>query len=162
MIPETIHPTADDLKVIHNLNRLDQCIMRSADYDEYVELLWDVQNGCLERFQLWLTNEGIEEHQDKFANFAEVYLTFIYDYEHIETVTLNSGPGKYFEEFMVDYLFKKTSMEPEEYALCPASIKLFYEFLYEKGYLLEPPEKMIEFINKFEPEFIEILRGRFS
>ena len=33
--PETIHPTADDLKVIHNINRLDQYVIRSADYDEY-------------------------------------------------------------------------------------------------------------------------------
>jgi hypothetical protein len=135
--------------------------MRSSDYDEYVELLWDVQNGCLERFQLWLTNEGIEEHQDKFAVLAEVYITFIYDYEHIETVTLNSGPGKYFEEFMMDYLFKKTSFEPGEYALCPASIKLFYKFLYEKGYLLEPPDMMIEFIDRLEPHFIDILKERF-
>ncbi len=91
--PEPVHPTVDDLKVIHNLNRLDKYIAKSADYDEYVELLWDVQHGFLERFHLWLTNNGIEEYQDKLANFAEVFLTFIYDCEHIETVTLNSGPG---------------------------------------------------------------------
>ncbi len=30
---KTTHPTADDLKVIHNLNRLDHYIIRSADYD---------------------------------------------------------------------------------------------------------------------------------
>ena len=162
MNPEPIHPTADDLKVIHNLNRLDQCIIRSADYDEYVELLWDVQHGCLERFQLWLTNEGIEEHQDKFAVLAEVYITFIYDYEHMEKVTLNSGPGKYFEEFIVDYLFKKTSMEPWVYTLCPTSIKLFYKFLYEKGYLVKSPDSMIEFIDRLEPYYLDILRERFS
>ena len=75
--PEPVHQTADDLKVIHNLNRLDQHIVRSADYDEYVELLWDVQHGFLERFHLWLTNNGIEEHQDQFAKFGEVFLTFI-------------------------------------------------------------------------------------
>ena len=116
--PKNIHPTADDLKVIHDLNRLDQHIVKCSDYDEYVELLWDVQHGFLERFNLWLTNNGIEEHQDKFANFAEVFLTFIYDYERIEPVTLKSNSGRYFEEFMMDYLFRETSMEPWEYTLC--------------------------------------------
>jgi len=159
---ETIHPTEDDLKVIHNLNRLDQHIVRSADYDEYVELLWDVEHGCLERFHLWLTNNGVEEHQDKFAIFTEAYLTFIYDCEHIETVTLNSGPGRYFEEFMTDYLFRETSIKPWEYTLCPTAIRLFYKFLYEKGYLVEPPDRMIDFIDKLESEFIENLKERYS
>jgi hypothetical protein len=123
--PETMHPTEDDLKVIHNLNRLDQHIVKHADYDEYVELLWDVQHGFSERFHLWLTNKGIKAHQDKFADFAEVLLTFIYDCEHIEPVTLNSGPGRYFEEFMTDYLFRETLIEPLEYALVPTAMRLF-------------------------------------
>ena len=160
--PETIHPTADDLKVIHNLNRLDQHIVKCADYDEYVELLWDVQHVFSERFHLWLTNKGIEEHQDKFANFAQVFLTFIYDYEHMEPLTLKSCPGRYFEEFMMDYCFRKTSIEALEYTLVPTAMRLLYIFLYEKGYLLDPPDRMIDFIDKLEPEFIENLKERFS
>jgi hypothetical protein len=159
--PETIRPTVDDLKVIHNLNRLDRYIIRFADYDEYAELLWDVEHGCLERFHLWLNNKGIEKHQDKFAIFAEVFLTFIYDYEHIETVTLNSAQGRYFE-FMVDYLFRKTSIEPSAYTLAPTAIRLFYTFLYEKGYLVEPPDRIIESIDRLEPYYLDILRERFS
>ena len=110
--PETIIPTADDLKLIHNLNRLDKYIARSADYNEYEELLWDVQIGFSERFHLWLTNNGIEEAL--------------------------------------------------EYTLVPTAMRLLYIFLYEKGYLLEPPDRMIDFIDKLEPEFIENLKERFS
>ncbi len=159
--PETIRPTVDDLKVIHNLNRLDRYIIRSADYDEYAELLWDVEHGCLEKFNLWLNNKGIGKHQDKFAIFAEVFLSFIYDYEHIETVTLNSAQGRYFE-FMADYLFRKTSIEPSAYTLAPTAIRLFYTFLYEKGYLVEPPDRIIESIDRLEPYYLDILRERFS
>ncbi|MGC8602059.1 MAG: hypothetical protein ACP5VS_00045 [Desulfomonilaceae bacterium] len=160
--PKTIHPTADDLKVIHNLNRLDQYIMRCADYEKYEELLWDVQHGCLERFCLWLTDKGIEEHQDIFAYLTDTYITFIYGYPHEEPVTLKSGPGKYFVEFMVAFLLLKTSMEPWEYTLCPAAMRLFYKFLHEKGYLVECPDRMIVLIDRLEPHFIEILMERFS
>jgi hypothetical protein len=160
--PETIHPTADDLKLIHNLNRLDKYIARSADYNEYEELLWDVQIGFSERFHLWLTNNGREEHQDKFANFTQSFFSFIYDYEHMEPLTLKSCPGRYFEEFMMDYCFRKTSIEALEYTLVPTAMRLLYIFLYEKGYLLEPPDRMIDFIDKLEPEFIENLKERFS
>ncbi len=159
---KTVIPTLDDLKVIHNLNRLDHYIIRSADYDKYVELLWDVQHGCLERFHLWLTNKGLKEYQDRFVNLAEVFLSFIYDYEHKEPVTLKSSAGRYFEEFMMDYLFRETSMKPWEYTLCTSSIKLFYKFLYEKGYLLKPPDPLIVLIDRLEPYYLDILRQRFS
>ena len=77
-------------------------------------------------------------------------------------MTLKSGPGKYFVEFMMDFLFLKTSLEPWEYTLCPTSIKLFYTFLHEKLYLLEYPNKKIEFIDRLEPHFMNILKEQFS
>ena len=158
---ETIRPTVGDLKVIHNLNRLDRHIKRSADYDEYVELLWDVEHGCLERFHLWLNAKGITDHHHKFAIFAQLFLSFIYDYEHTETVSLNSAQGRYFE-FMVDYLFRKTSIEPLAYTLAPRAIRLFYKFLYEKGYLNAHSDRMIESIDRLEPYYLHLLRERFS
>lgn len=160
--PEIIHPNTLDLKVLKNLEKLDQYILRSADYDKYEKLSLKVRNECLKRFHIWLTNKGLEEHQRTLAYVADVYLTFLYGYLHEEPVTLKSGPGKFFVGFMVEFLLGRTSMEPWEYTLCPASIKLFYEFLYEKGYLVEAPDRMIDFIDRFEPHFIDILRERFS
>jgi hypothetical protein len=154
---KTIHPTTDDLKVIHNLNRLDQYIIRSADYDRYVELLWDVQHGCLERFHLWLTNKGLKEYQDRFVNFADTYFTFVYSCGHEDPVTLKSITRKYLIEFMALYLLKNASMELWEYILCPVSLRLFYKFLSEKRYLTKTPDRVIGQIDEFEPEFIEIL-----
>ena len=154
---KTMHPTTDDLKIVHNLNRLDQYIIRSADYDKYVELLWDVQHGCLERFHLWLTNKGLKDYQDRFVNFADTYLTFVYSCRHEDPVTLKSITRKYLIEFMALYLLKNASMELWEYVLCPVSLRLFYKFLIEKRYLTKTPDRVIGQINEFEPEFIEIL-----
>ena len=125
---ETLRPTVDDLKVIHNLNRLDHYIIRSADYDKYVELLWDVQHGCLERFHLWLNNKGLKEYHDRFVNFADTYFTFVYSCGHEDPVTLKSISRQYLVEFMALYLLKNASMELWEYILCPVSLRLFYNF----------------------------------
>ena len=51
-------------------------------------------------------------------------------------------------------------MEPLEYTLVPAAMMLFY--LYEKGYLYEPPDGIVDFMDELESEFIEILKKRFS
>ena len=75
--PETIHPTPDDLKVIHNLNRLDQYIARSADYNEYEELLFEVQGECFKRFDIWLSQKGIIEHHEEFT-FSQMRTSLLF------------------------------------------------------------------------------------
>jgi hypothetical protein len=159
---QTGHPSAADLKVIHNLNRLDKYIIRSADYDEYVELLWDFQHGCLERFHVWLAINGLEGQQDKFIMFTESYLSFIYGHEHEEPVTLKSVSDKYFLEFFMGHLLRETSVKLLEYILSPTAVRLFYKFLHDKGYQLKDPYRMIRFINKLEPYFVNIIRGELS
>jgi len=159
---EIIPPNTLDLKVMKNLEKLDKYIRRAADYDKYEKLSLNVWEECLDRFNIWLTNKGVAEHQDIFTDLIYDYISFLYDYLHEETVTLKSGPSEYLVEFMLEFLLLKTAMDPWEYTLYPAAIKLFYEFLYEKGYLVEPPDTMIEFIDLLEPYFIEILKKRFS
>ncbi len=159
---EIIYPNKLDLKVFKDLEKLDQRILKSATYDKYEKLFLKAKEECPERFYVWLGDKGSEENQDTFAYLSDVYITFIYGYSHEEPVTLKSGPGKYFVEFMVEFLLRKAQMEPWEYALCPAAIKLFYKFLHEKLYLVDYPKRMIGFIDQLEPHFIDILKENFS
>ena len=89
-------------------------------------------------------------------------MSFIYSYKHEPPLILKDEPEKYLVEFAVDFLLRKTSMEPWEYTLAPAALRLFYRFLYEKEYLDKPPDVMIEFIDILDPHFIEHLKELFS
>ena len=159
---EIIYANKIDLKVLKSLEKLDQYILKSASYDKYEKLFLKVQKECPDRFHVWLEGKGVEEYRDILTYLSDVYISFIYGYSHEEPVTLKSGPGKYFVEFMVEFLLLKTSMEPWEYTLTPAAIRLFYKFLYEKLYLVDYPKRMIDFIDRLEPHFIDILKENFS
>ena len=145
---DIIDVNKSDLRVLKILEKLDQYILKSADYDKYEKLFLKAQEECPDRFYVWLGDKGIEEYQYTFAYLSNVYITFIYGYAQEEPVTLKSGPGKYFVAFMVDFLLRKAQIEPWEYTLCPTAMRLFYKFLYEKEYLLEPPDMMMEFIDR--------------
>ena len=162
LTPEIIYANKLDSKVLKSLEKLDQYILESARYDKYEKIFLKIQQECPDRFYVWLGNKGAEEYRDIFAYLSHAYITFVYGYPHEETVTLKSGPGKYFVEFMIDFLLLKTSIEPWEYTLAPTAIKLFYTFLHEKLYLVDYPKKMIEFIDRLEPHFIDILKEHFS
>ncbi len=159
---DIIYPNKLDLKIFKDLEKLDQRILKSATYDKYEKLFLKAQEECPERFYAWLGDKGLEENQDTFAYLSDVYITFIYGYSHEEPVTLKSGPGKYFVEFMLEFLLRKAQMEPWEYTLCPAAMRLFYTFLHEKLYLVDYPKRMIGLIDRLEPHFIDILKKRFS
>jgi hypothetical protein len=159
---DIIYANKIDLKVFKDLEKLDQRILNCATYDKYEKLFLKVQEAFPARFYAWLGNKGVEEYRDTFTYLSDVYISFIYGYTHEEPVTLKSGPGKYVVEFMVDFLLRKTSMEPWEYTLTPAAIRLFYKFLYEKLYLVDYPKKMTGLIDRLEPHFLEILKERFS
>jgi len=51
-------------------------------------------------------------------------------------------------------------VDPNEYVQWPPAMKLFYTFLYEKGYL-EDPEPFIQLVDEIEPHFIDLLRKTF-
>ncbi|MGC8658126.1 MAG: hypothetical protein ACP5U1_03545 [Desulfomonilaceae bacterium] len=156
-----IGPDKPDLDLVGRIQMLDQYIMGSSNHDEYRKLLVQVQDECSERFSVWLIRKGAKNH-DGFSFFTDVYVSYIYGCRHKKPITFQSGPADYLIEFMVDHLFRKTSIEPWEYSLCPSAIRLFYRFLNEKGYLTHPPEPMIDYIDRLEPFFLDVLRERFS
>ncbi|GAG48770.1 unnamed protein product, partial [marine sediment metagenome] len=78
-----------------------------------------------------------------------------------DIVILKSMPDIYFIEFFEDFLLRKMMTEPNEYVNWPPALKLFYQFLHEKGYL-DNPEEIIMKIDRLEPYFIEVLKKQFS
>ena len=160
--PEVLPLNVLDTKLVNNFNKLDQYIRRSADDDKLEKLFLKVQDGFSERFNIWLKLKGVGEYQKQFFFIAEVFLDFFYCYEHEPPRTWKDGPGKYLVEFAVDFMLRKTSMEPWEYTLAPSALRLIYSFLYEKEYLREPPDSMIEFLDILDGHFIEHLKEQFS
>lgn len=159
--PEIIPANGLDSKAVKNLQKLDQSIECSEDYDKLEKLFLDVELGLLKRFSRWLVQKEVGEYTDQYCFTVGTYVDFIYGYEHQPLLTLRAEPGKYLVEFMIDFLLRKTSMEPWEYTLAPTALRLLYTFLYEKGYLDEPPTLMIGFIDIIDGHFIEYLKEQF-
>jgi len=116
----------------------------------------------MKTFDMWLTDKGVMEDKDTYASLSNVYLTFIYGCDHKEPITIKNVYEEYIVEFMMDFVLNRTTMEPLEYTLVPAAMMLFHIYLYEKGYLDEPPDGIVDFMDELESEFIEILKKRFS
>lgn len=158
---EIIPANGLDSKLLKKIHKLDHEIENSKDYDKLEKLFSDIELELLERFSRWLVQKGVGEHADQFCFIVGTYVDFIYGYEHQPLLTLKAKPGKYLVEFTIDFLLRKTSMEPWEYTLAPTAIRLLYTFLYEKGYLDEPPTLMIGFIDMIDGHFIEYLKEQF-
>jgi hypothetical protein len=159
---EIIGPNILDKKILSTLKKLDQYIMKSAPYEKYERLTHKVEDGLVERFSIWLESKEVQVNHQSFVFIIQVYLNFFYGYEHPYPLTLQEGPDKYLVEFVADFLLRKTFMEPWEYPLAPAALRLFYTFLFEKEYLPEPPYMMTEFLKILEPHYLALLKERFS
>ena len=135
--------------------------MRRAEYDEYEHLFNQARDACTEIFGKWLIAKGVEESRDELVWFPELLSNFVYGYLHEDAFVLKSIPPGYLEIFFSDFVLRKVIIEPHLYTCIPASIKLFYKFLWGKKYLADPVP-VISVIDEIEPHFIEILRERFG
>ena len=158
---ETIPPDKKDRELIKSITRMDQYIIDGADYDEWEDHYFSMEEECADRFHKWLNDKGLSEYSEDFPYWTETYLNFVYNYMHDDIVLLKKVSSRYIEEFFADYVLRKIMVEPYEYAQFIPAIKLFYTFLQEKGYL-DDPKPIVELIDAFEPHFIEILRKRFG
>jgi hypothetical protein len=160
-LEKPIPPDQKDKKFINNLNKLDSFIMRRAEYDEYEDLFTQVREGCTEIFDKWLIAKDVQESRQELVWFPETLCNFVYGYLHEDVFVLNSIPPGYLAVFFSDFVLRKVVIEPHMYTYIPASIKLFYTFLWEKEYLVNPVPVMAV-IDEIEPHFTEILRERFG
>ncbi len=161
-LADRILPTKQDQDLVLSLKRLDQFIDQEAEYSEYESHYFSVQDACVKGFEAWLLKKNIRDtYQTSFPFCLHPYLDFIYSYMHDDKIILKTVSERYIEEFFTDYLLRKVSVEPHEYIEWPPALKLFYEFLYEIGYL-ENPEQFNQRVTAFEPEYLRILRKRYA
>ena len=158
---EIIPPDQDDRALIEEINRLDSYIYDGAEYGTYENLFLSLKDECQDLFEKWLIAKELEDDARDFSFCLRTYLDFIYGYLHNDVVVLKSVPGIYFIEFFEDFLLRKMMVEPNEYVYWPPALKLFYQFLYEKGYLDNHGE-IIEKIDGVEPYFTKVLKKQFS
>jgi hypothetical protein len=158
---EPIPPDEHDHAAIEKIKRMDQYIVEGAEYDEWEDFSFSMQEVVQGRYEKWLSEKGLTEWSQIFASNLELFFSFIYRYMHDDLVILKSVPPEYFEEFFFDFLLRKLIAEPHEYVLYPPTLKFFYRFLLEKGYMPDS-ERTIGTIDALEPEFMDILRERFG
>lgn len=158
---KVIPPDQEDAKLISKLRKLDRHIYDGADYDAYEELLVSLKDEFEDRFGKWLKAKELKNDSKDFSSCLYIYFDFIYGYMHDEVVIFKAVPEQYFMEFFEDFLIRKLMADPEKYLYWPPSLKLFYQFLYEKEYL-DNPETIIHQIDTLEPYFIEVLKKQFS
>ncbi|MFH1702107.1 MAG: hypothetical protein ABIB41_01580 [Nitrospirota bacterium] len=154
-------PDQKDSDLIKKINTLDELVSDGAEYGKYEELFNSLKDECEDLFEKWLVTKGLKDDVKDYSFCLQTYLDFIYGYIHDDIVVLKSVPNIYFVEFFEDYLLRKMMVEPNEYVFWPPALKLFYQFLNEKGYL-DNHEEVIRNIDKVEPYFIEVLKKQFS
>jgi hypothetical protein len=158
---EAIPADQDDIKLIEKMNALDSLIRDGEDYSTYEKLFLALKEDAERLFERWLVAKGMRDDAREYSFCLETYLEFIYGYMHDDVVVLKSVPDIYFVEFFEDFLLRKMMVEPNEYVYWPPALKLFYQFLYEKGYLGNH-EEIIRQIDTVEPYLMEVLKKQFS
>jgi len=161
-VDAAIPPDEEDLDLIQRIDTLDEHIRRGTDYGEYEKLAISVEDDSIKLFGKWLIAKGFRDDPEEFAHCPEIYITFLYRYLHDDPLLLKSVPVPYVVEFFEDYLLRKMICEPHEYLYWPPSLKLFYRFLHEKGYLSSKEMNlMLGALDTMETHFLEILQARY-
>jgi hypothetical protein len=161
-VDAAIPPDEEDHRLIEKIESLDDHIRRGSDYDAYEKLALAIEDESTTAFRKWLTAKGFEDDPEEYVHCPEIYLTFLYRYVHDDPVLLKSVPNEYLIEFFEDFLLRKMICEPVEYLYWPPALKLFYQFLNEKGYLpVNETARFLGGLDALEKHFLEILRERY-
>jgi hypothetical protein len=157
-----IPPDEEDKSLIADFKKLETEIEVESQYQKYEKLFFALKDKCRDRFAKWLGDKGLKEEKNaSLACCIDIYLDFVYFYMHDTPVTLSSIDSGYLQEFLEDYLLRKLLVPAQEYVNWPASMKLFYQFLSEKGYLGNA-ERIIKRIESLEGNFLKLLRKQFG
>jgi len=158
---EAFIPDNEDKELLAMLHRMDKHIRYGNDYGEWEKFYNKCMDACKSRFKNWMICKGMDRYQEDFPFNIQVYLDFVYTYRHRDKITLKSITSDYFQEFLCDFVLRKVLLEPHDYIQFPPTLKTFYLFLPEIGYM-EDAETIIESIDETEPRFINVLRKMYS
>jgi hypothetical protein len=154
---EVVPPDRDDETFLGALRQLDARIDAGDDYSDWEADFFAMQERCCGRYHHWLLAKGVPETlSQQFAFCLDPYLSFLYQYDagHVQDVWPDA-----LEEFFMDWLMRKVMVKPPEYTQWPPALRLFYRFLFEKGYL-DDPEPIIAGLHAIEPAFIAMVKQR--
>ncbi len=154
-------PDEKDKALVEAIVEMDAFMVDGADYDDWEDHYFSMEEECADRFHDWLIDKEATEFSEDFPFWVKTYVAFIYNYMHDDIVLLKDVPPIYLEEFFADYVLRKVMVESHEYVQFIPAIKSFYTFLWEKGYM-DAPDPMIDRLDSFESFFITILRKRFG
>jgi len=161
-VNEIIPPDEEDMRMLSNIEVLDNYIRRESNYDSYEELAMSIEDECQHLFKKWLIAKGFADNPAEYSHCLDTYVTFIYRYLHDDPVSLKSVPDQYLIEFFEDFLLRKVMCKPFEYLYWPPALKLFYRFLNEKGYMsVNDTAAIVEKLDIIELHFLEILQKRY-
>jgi hypothetical protein len=152
-----VPPDRDDERFLDVLRQLEARIAAGEDYGEWEADFFAMQERCCQRYHHWLLAKGVPETlSQQFAFCLEPYLTFLYQYDagNVQDVVPEA-----IEEFFLEWLMRKVMVKPPEYTQWPPALRLFYRFLFEKGYLADP-EPMVAALHAIEPDFIALVKQR--
>lgn len=149
---------ADDQKMLGNIHQVDTYIAEDADYEEWEDHYFAMENLCCERFSHWLAaKDAIDDYTEDFPFYVKMYLNFIYRYNggglrDVSYYTLH--------EFFMNFILRKVVAKPADFVQYPCTLKLYYTFLAEKGYI-DNPAPMHTYIDDIEPDFVALVKDRF-
>lgn len=153
-----IPPDQEDQKMLAQLQQLDENLEDGAEYDDWEDLYFKVEEDCCQRYNHWLRDKGAPAKQCReFPFCVEVFLNYVYRYT---AGTVDGIDYMDLEEFFLDHVLRKVVIQPSDYVYWPPALRLFYQFLGEKGYL-EDPRDQIDMLHEIEPEFLETLKRRY-
>jgi hypothetical protein len=159
---DPVAPDEKEVRLLDDLGRLDALVDQGADWDDIEKLLSPIKDAFVEAFRVWLSSKGLEDRlANEFADCLLIWFDFIYAYGHDEETRLDDVPTSVWIEFFHDFLLRKMMVDPPLYVHWPPALRLFYQYLYERGYL-EDPHETERLIREIEPDFYDLLRQQFS
>jgi hypothetical protein len=145
---DKIPPTRKEMKLAETLREIDP----GEDTSDLIK--W--QNQVLDRYVEWCIAKGVpEDEAGHFAYNVNMYLDFLNNYSG-ETVSADTPP-EVIQEFMQTHFIRKTSSPAERKTMMPYALKLFMQYLDEKG-IVSGTEDVIRIVESEQDDFQENLK----
>jgi len=145
---DRIAPTEKEIRLARALSKI------NPGRDESRLSKW--QDEVLGYYVEWCIAKGVPDDRTRdFANTANLYMDFLSGY-HGETVS-EYIPAEIVQEFMRTHFIRKTAMPAQEKTMMPFALKLFMQYLDEKGISSET-ERVREIIELEQDDFQKNLR----
>jgi hypothetical protein len=144
---DRIPPTKEELKLAEALREIDP----SEDEAEMSE--WqDEVVGC---YAEWCIAKGVSDDKvEHFAFAVNSYLNFLSGY--YGEVPSNDTPTGAVREFMRTFFIRKTWAEAQEKSMMPCALKLFMQYLDEKG-IVKSTQRLRKLIESEQDNFLRNL-----